>query len=235
MWFVVHDICMADMKVRGSPFPCLLVDKALGYAVIRNPSSSSEVLLVPTTRLSGIEAPQLQAPSSPNYWQAAWRVRRYVETRLGRPLPRSDIGLAINSKYGRTQDQLHIHVDCVKPGVLETLMSIGRSIGPEGADLNVDLSGHRYHAMWIATSELGTQDPFKLVFAGDPKAREDMASETLAVIPMTTSDGVDGFVVLSHQADLAINDKGAGEELLDHSCRVARTAAPAVQQGGPVD
>ena len=233
LWFVVHDICMADMKLRSSPFPCLLVDRDFGYAVIKNPRSSSEVLVVATTKLSGIEAPPLLAPSSPNYWQAAWGARRYVEMRIGRSLPRSDVGFAINSKYGRTQDQLHIHIDCVKPSVLETLTSSERGIGPRWAELSAPLTGRRYRAMWIATDDLTTRDPFKLLFDGDAKAREDMASETLAVIPMTLPDGVDGFVLLSRRADLAVDDKGASEELLDHSCRIAKTAAPAIQQVEP--
>ncbi|XLM23386.1 CDP-diacylglycerol diphosphatase, partial [Chromobacterium piscinae] len=30
----------------------------------------------------------------------------------GEPLPRQAVSLAINSQYGRSQNQLHIHISC---------------------------------------------------------------------------------------------------------------------------
>src|SRR3984893_12466159 len=55
--------------------------------------------------------------NAPNYWEAAWDARRYVEEGARRQLPRDKIGMAINSAASRSQEPLHIHVACIPPKV----------------------------------------------------------------------------------------------------------------------
>jgi CDP-diacylglycerol pyrophosphatase len=88
--------------------------------LLQAPSSAARVIVVPT-RLSGIESPALQSDSVPNYWEAAWRARRFVEQGARRRFLRDQIGMAINSAASRSQDQLHIHVSCVAPVVADFL------------------------------------------------------------------------------------------------------------------
>ena len=80
--------------------------------------STTRVIVVPTTPISGIESPALLRENAPNYWEAAWEARRFVEEGARRQLPRDKIGMAINSAVSRSQDQLHIHVACVAPAVI---------------------------------------------------------------------------------------------------------------------
>src|ERR1700730_11341057 len=75
--------------------------------------------LSPTVRISGIENPALLRENAPNYWEAAWDARRFVEEGARRQLPRDNIGMAINSAASRSLDQLHIHVACIAPKVAE--------------------------------------------------------------------------------------------------------------------
>jgi CDP-diacylglycerol pyrophosphatase len=65
--------------------------------VLRAPSSATHVIVVPTALISGIESPALLRENAPNYWEAAWDARRFVEEGARRPLPRDKIGMAINS------------------------------------------------------------------------------------------------------------------------------------------
>ncbi len=220
LWRVVHDLCMTDMKASGNPAPCAKVDLARGYAVLKDIRGATQLLLIPTTRVSGIEDPQLLAPTSPNYWQAAWEARQLFERRAGRPVPRDEIGLAINSAYGRSQDQLHIHIDCVRPDVLRALRANEPKLRTRWSNLNVDLAGSHYRAMWIDGADLGSRDPFKLLADNDPKARADMGRETLVVVGASSAGGAPGFVLLSARANLATFDQGHGEVLLDHQCEV---------------
>ena len=46
-----------------------------------------------------------------------------MDAALHRTLPRDDIALAINSATARSQNQLHIHVDCLSIPVIEALHS----------------------------------------------------------------------------------------------------------------
>jgi len=217
LWRVVRGLCMTDMKVSGHPAPCLEVNPA-GYALLRDPQAKTEVLLVPMTRLVGIESPELQAPGALNYWQAAWDARRLIEDRVGRRSLREDIGLAVNSAFGRSQDQLHIHVDCVLPEVKAALEMRADEIGASWAPLGFALAGKYYRALRLDGEALGERDPFKLLAQGSPEARADMARQTLAVVGVRSGDGRPGFILLAATGDTPENADGASEALLDHSC-----------------
>ncbi len=223
LWFVVHDVCGVDMKLTGHAAPCTSLGH--GYAILSDPRSA-QLLVIPTRRLTGIESPELLSADAPNYWQAAWDTKALFERRVGRPVPRDDFGLAINSVSGRTQNQLHIHIDCVRPEVAQALADNIAEIGPQWADLNVTLKGRRFRAMLVKGADLGLRDPFKLLAEGDPLAAADMGPETLAVVGVTLPTGVPGFVLLARRANLALDDRGASEGLLDHTCRVLREAQP---------
>ena len=222
LWHLFHGLCLRDMNTSGNPAPCAEVNLAGGYAVIKDVERKTQFLLIPTQRISGIESPVLLAPGSPNYWQAAWTARRWLEKQVGHPLPREDVGLAVNSVFGRTQNQLHIHIDCVQPDVREALRLQGTKIGPHWSKLKVPLQGGHYHVRWIADADLATSDPFKLLYHGDAAARADMGRETLALIGASRPNGSPGFILLSDRA--GSDSAAAGEQLLDHHCAVLSQA-----------
>jgi CDP-diacylglycerol pyrophosphatase len=219
LWHVVHDLCVTDMTASGHAAPCVKVDLAGGYALLHDPEPghSTQFLLTPTRRVAGIESAQLQASGSPNYWQAAWSARGLLERQVGRSLPREAVGLAVNSAASRTQDQLHIHIDCVRPDVAAALKAEAPRIGLHWRALrNPSFPGFR--ARWAPGPELGA-DPFKLLAHADPTARADMQNESLFVMGATRA-GRPGFILVSRH-DVPPADVISAEDLLDHSCRVA--------------
>jgi CDP-diacylglycerol pyrophosphatase len=222
LWRVVHGLCLRDVAISGLPAPCLAVNREQGYAVVPDPRARTEVLLVPTIRIGGIESPEILAPEAVNYWQAAWDARRYVERRAGGSIPRDKIGLAINSAYSRSQNQLHIHVDCVRPDVRRALMDNEAAIGAAWTRLPVPLAGRWYRVRRLAGQDLGQRNPFQLLARGDPTAGRRMPQETLAVIGAIFADGSPGFYLLSGHVDLLQGDTGFAESLLDHGCAVLR-------------
>jgi CDP-diacylglycerol pyrophosphatase len=220
LWRVVHDLCAPDMKLNGIPAPCSAVDLKRGFAVLKDMSGQTQMLVIPTRRILGIEDPRLLEPTSPNYWQAAWDARALFEKRAKRPVPRQDIGLAVNSVYGRSQNQLHIHIDCLRPDVAQALASNQARIEARWAPLGVDLVGRRYQAMRIDGEDLGPHDPFKLLAEGQPDARAAMGRQSLVLVGAAFADGHDGFILLSHPANMILFDNGHGEDLLDHRCGI---------------
>lgn len=224
LWRVVHGLCVRDRRLIGLAAPCAYVDLKRGYAVVNDPEGRTQILLVPTRRLSGIESPELQRADSPNYWQYAWDARTYFERRVGRRVPRDDIGMAINSIYGRSQNQLHIHVDCVRRDVRQTLIARRDEIGDHWRLLGFDLAGIRFHARRVEGADLGPADPFKLLYQADAAARADMALQTLAVIGADFADGRSGFILLSARAKGTEDASNAAENLLDHHCDVLKDA-----------
>ena len=121
LWEIVHGECVPGEVKIGNPKPCDAVDLrhgvSKGYAILKDKVGLAQYLLIPTARITGIESPKVLAPNAANYFSQAWRRRSFFERRLHFRVPREDISLAINSAEGRTQNQLHIHIDCVRPEV----------------------------------------------------------------------------------------------------------------------
>ena len=139
LWFIVHDECVSDQLQNQDPKPCVQVNLRdgieKGFAILKDIRGATQVLLIPTARVPGIESPMILAPDAPNYFADAWEARTYIDEALHRTLPRDDFGLAINSAANRSQDQLHIHVDCIRPDVHEALREREASIGNRWAPL----------------------------------------------------------------------------------------------------
>lgn len=209
LWTIVHDQCVPNQQQHGAPAPCAEVDLQGGYAVLKDLVGVTQFLLIPTARISGIEDPAVLAPDAPDYFAAAWRARTFVEQRAGQPLPRDLISLAINSAAARTQNQLHIHVDCVRTDVREALGRNISAVGSEWTTFPEPLVGQRYEAMVVAGENLDGVDPFRLL-ANDV---HDMGDETLVVVGTHLADGGPGFVLL---ANSAADGGGHGEDLQDH-------------------
>ncbi|MGB6325023.1 MAG: CDP-diacylglycerol diphosphatase [Methylocella sp.] len=222
LWVVVHDICLPAYRAIGVAFPCAEVNIAngldRGFAVLHEPSSATQVIVVPTTRISGIESPALLRENAPNYWEAAWDARRFVAEGAGRRLPRDKIGMAINSAASRSQDQLHIHVGCIAPAVADFLRRHQAEIHGAWSVLSVALLGHRFAAMKIETKSLAHADPFKLLARGLPSSKFSMRSQTLAVIGAKFADGRTGFYLLANDSGASPKNIVSAEALLDDAC-----------------
>ena len=222
LWAVVQDLCLPAYEAIGVAFPCAEVDIASGlsrgFAVLRIPGSAAHVLVVPTTRISGIESPALQSENAPNYWQAAWEARHFLEEGAGRALARDEIGMAVNSASGRSQDQLHIHVACVAPNVAAILRRHQADIRGSWAPLRARLAGDRFWAMRIESENLVHADPFELLARALAPGRFPMAKQTLAVIGATFHDGKPGFYLLTNDPRAAQRDGVSAESLLNDSC-----------------
>ncbi|WP_445165349.1 CDP-diacylglycerol diphosphatase [Mycolicibacterium sp. Dal123E01] len=220
LWTIVHDQCVADLRQHHDPAPCSRVDLSRGedggYAVLKDIVGERQYLLIPTARIAGMESPEVLMPDATNYFAAAWQARSFVEQKAGGTIARDWMSLAINSAVARTQNQLHIHIDCLRADIHEALRSAAGMIGPTWAPLPVPLVGHTYWAMTVGGADLDAY-PFTLLADGLAGARADMGSHTLVVVGSTDAGGRPGFIILADRADA---DTGAGgEELQDHdSC-----------------
>ena len=230
LWRVVHNLCAVDRRVLGLPAPCMAIHLREGWAVVKDTREPTHILLVPTRRVPGIESPLLLQPGAPNYWRDAWKARRYFEHLVGRSVPRGDFALVINSRYGRSQDQLHIHIDCIQPQVAQALKDATSDVGAAWAPLDVTIGGQQFEARRI-DGVSPDRNPFKLLAAGDPDARADMGAYTLAAIPETFSGDTPGFILLARRADFARGDAAVGERLLDHQCAVLHEPVAAAELG----
>jgi CDP-diacylglycerol pyrophosphatase len=222
LWNIVHEKCVPNQQEHSDPKPCVAVDLTSGvehgYAVLKDANGPTQYLLLPTARIVGIEGPALRAPDATNYFAAAWDARRFVEKSLGHDLPVDRVGLAVNSVLARTQNQLHIHIDCIRADVRTTLARLRSSIGASWAPLGEPLNGHPYQAIRVMGPALDGHNPFKLLADGLPGARDSMKTRTLVVVGMLFDGAAPGFVILTDRIDPLHLDFAAGARLEDHAC-----------------
>jgi len=213
LWQVVNGICVRAQEHAGVPFPCQLVDLQKGYAVLG--VGSGHLLVIPTVPIRGIESPELRLPGAANYWEYAWEARG----RLDGPPSRDNVGLAVNSAEARTQDQLHIHLGCIRPDIKAALRRYDPDIRETWSKLPFGVGGHLYRIMRVEAETLAAANPFQLLAKGVPFAGADMASQTIVVVGARFRNGKSGFYLLS---DHSVGSyAAAGEGLLDYTCAVA--------------
>lgn len=224
LWRLIHDGC-ATAAARGTepPAPCVEVTRPAGgnggYVVFKDRNGRYQYLVLPLARITGIESPALLAPAAPNWFADAWTARLYVEAALHHPQPRDVLSLVVNSARGRTQNQLHIHVDCVRPDVHAALERLLPTLDDAWRAVTLPPNGHRYQARWLGGRTL-TENPFKLLAAALP-AGDRMARHSLAVVGAYASTGAPGFILLSGRVDPARHDRGNADALQDIPCALA--------------
>ena len=202
-WLAAHEAGPCERLVL--PDPTGMRD---GYAVLHDRKGGAHFLLIPTRTLTGIESPELLAPDAPNYFDAAWSARAELERTIGHALGRDAIGMAVNAHHARSQDQLHIHVECLQPWVRAALAKQAPRLSANWTAVALD--GWDLLGIRVRGARLDGANPFELLAARLPGAKGDMGRYSLLVAGIALADGP-GFAVLA--------GTGPGtERLLDATC-----------------
>lgn len=217
LWNIVHGNCIPAQAARRGPGECRVVDLEGRYAILKDMRGASHYLLLPTEPIPGIESPAILRADAPRYWQAAWRARRYVEESIGRQIPRDDLGLSINSARRRSQNQLHIHIDCVRPEIRAALKSQEGTITDDWSRGSIVISDHSYFVRKIRAPDLLSADPFQLLALRLKDPKHDMGEHSLSVIGATFADHSEGFYLLD---SVYAANGAASDDVLDRSCNV---------------
>ncbi len=201
LWILVNAGC----NQGWAPVPSLHCYREHGDAVLKDRCGATHYLLIPTARRTGVESGELLRDDEPDYFVDAWAARERVVAASGRSDVRADeLGLAINSRWARSQGQLHIHIDFVRPEVRD---AIGRWQRQGASSPTIELVGHSYRIVHVEA--LQRPSPFqRAASAADTLQQREM--NTIAVV----GDSVTGFYVLFGRADPMGQDRGHGEEIL---------------------
>jgi CDP-diacylglycerol pyrophosphatase len=190
-----------------------------GFALLKDLVGVAQMLAIPTRQLSGIEDPALLAPDAAPYFADAWAGRVRVEARLGQSLPREAVAVAVNSMVSRSQDELHLHIDCADKDVAAALEAYSPSLDDQWRPMTVALKGRHYWARRLDSADLTDASPFRLLADGIAGARQEMGLWSLAAVGAEFS-GRPGFILLADHAELTAG--GHAEDLQDHTCQIAR-------------
>jgi CDP-diacylglycerol pyrophosphatase len=206
---IVQEQCLVHWVQQHDPTPCERVEA--GYAVLADRKGGAHFLLIPTKVLAGIESAELLNADTPNYFSAAWQARDRVAAVVGHRVSRDAVGLAVNPPRARSQDQLHIHIECLRPDVFMSLHEAAEAIKYTWS--TVRIGGAHYDALRIMGEDLDGTNPFELLAKHIPPADHVMGDYTLVLAGMQFSTGP-GFILLASAGP-------AGELLLDSTCAIA--------------
>jgi CDP-diacylglycerol pyrophosphatase len=214
---IVQTQCMENWAQHHLAAPCeriFLPDLKTGrsgYAVLADRKGGAHYLLVPTQTMAGTDSSELLDPDTPNYFAEAWHARDLLKNFVGHDVPRTDVGLAVNTAHARTQDQFHVHIECLRQDVAESLRLGAEQATDRWAPMIV--AGSTYQAMKIMGEGLDGANPFELVAALKPDIRHHMGDYTVVVAGAQFKGGP-GFILLTGTGP-------TGELLLDSSCSIA--------------
>lgn len=208
LWEIVHNQCV-PAAAKGDPLPAPCLHVGPRATAIKDRHGAEQVLVIPNDRITGIEDPALLAPDAPDIFAAAWAERTLLRAYLPSVPQGEGLALTVNSAQERSQDQFHVHVDCVKADVAQALAGFT----PEAVwtPMPTALAGHTYFAR--AVPDL-TTSPIRLL-AELPGAAAEMGEWTLAAVPQGGR-----FILLAGRH----GGPGGGhaEDIQDNECALAR-------------
>jgi CDP-diacylglycerol pyrophosphatase len=214
---IVQTQCVLGWKQHHNPAPCDRVSlydpnaSDVGYAVLQDPAGGAHYLLVPTQTMAGLDSSELLDRDAPNYFAEAWRAHDLLGKSIGHTVPRTDIGLVVNTERTRAYDQFHIHIECLRQDVADALRADSSRItdtwGPQM------VGGTTFQAMRIASDSLEGANLYESLAALKPGVAQRLRDYTLIAVGAQFVSGP-GFIILAGTGP-------TGEILLDSTCEVA--------------
>lgn len=223
---IVQQCIRNQRQSNDPPIPCIAVNLTeperagrdqqptkSGDVLLKDTRGLAQLLLLPTGKVSGIEEESLSDMQATNYFSDAWRDRRYLQELAAHSLKSDDVVLAVNPKVlangcaGRSQNQLHIHIDCVNEEAKKELEKTKASINNSWSRKTISVLGHEYYARRSMGEEL-SENPFRLLKELRATQDGDLGRWTMAVVGDVFDDRP-GFIILA-------GTDSEAEDLQDH-------------------
>lgn len=214
LWQIISEKCVPNMAKSGNPAPCQQVNTAQGYVTLKDLNGPLQYLLMPIEKITGMESPIILEPTTPNLFAVAWQQRGLLAKKRGEPIADSALSLAINAQYGRSQNQLHIHISCLRPDVRQQLDNLTTRLNDQWQ--SATLQKHHYLIRTLSTAELAQQSAFIRLAEEVPNARMEMGKYGLALAELP--DG--RLALLALERNWLKLNSGSAEELQDHNCKI---------------
>jgi len=213
LWNIVSRQCVPHLQTNHDPKPCYQVNLRQGYALLKDKVGIAQYLLIPTAKVSGIESPLLLQAQTPNYFWLAWSALPLLSQTLAKPVPNTLLSLAINAKWGRSQNQLHIHMSCLRADIAEQLAEKRATLTDQWQQYS--LLHHKYWIRTLTLEQLHSESLFQRIAVELPDITIGKGEAGVAVSML--ADG--RVVVMVLKTNWLKGVLGSAEELQDHQCR----------------
>ncbi|TNV19109.1 CDP-diacylglycerol diphosphatase [Buttiauxella sp. B2] len=218
LWRIVSQQCIPHQRDNQNPEPCAKVDLQSGFVLLKDIHGPLQYLLLPTAKMKGMESPELLQAKTANFLWLAWQQRNFMSLHRGTQVPDDVISLTINSTTGRTQNQLHIHISCLRKDVRGQLNQYANTLNDEWQDFPVSLAGNKYIARKISEADFVQRGPFIMLATQVPQASEHMGRYSLAMAKLADGE----WVVLATERNLLRLNLASAEHLQDHDCELLK-------------
>jgi CDP-diacylglycerol pyrophosphatase len=226
LWLVIRT-CVANHALTGAAFPCLTVNvssgEQRGYVILRAPFGTPDLILAPTRKTVGVEDPSLQSLGAANYFEDAWNARAFLWNGGKRPLAPDNVALAVNSRFSRSQDQLHIHIGCLAPDVKQALQTLAPKLPEDrwvrigsAMSLGKTLLGLGLWGRRVEKETLAGVNPFRLAAEVRSNETESRSQLMIVVAGVQLAKARGGFVLLASYDNPS--HAFSAETFLDPSC-----------------
>ncbi len=206
LWRIVHDQCAVNPTATS---PCVVYAPRDGYGLIKDRNGFEQYLLIATDRISGIEDPVLYEPAHAGLLAAAWNLQAWPARKIGHAIPADQYSIAINSSHRRSQDQLHIHLDCVTVGVHEALAR--EHPGATWAPLGQTLADAHWVAMAVDSLDASQAPLAWLKMLPESMVLADVSLLVVGAPPVVAANG--NYWLLA-------STETSSETLQDHLCAI---------------
>jgi CDP-diacylglycerol pyrophosphatase len=221
LWYFVNQKCVPNFKVNNNSAPCdkveLKNDGVSGHVVFKDKNGPLQYLLMPTEKITGIEDPKILDQNTLNYFAIAWKERDFMAKKYNAPIDDSIISLTINSSLGRSQNQLHVHISCIRPDIAQTLSNHLDSLTENWSLIPGGLMGHHYFFKSLELRDLMSENSF-LILQEIPEAKNNIGEFGMGLVVIKDLNGAIKYILLADQALPAEGDYGSVEEIQDHTC-----------------
>ncbi|MEQ1722788.1 MAG: CDP-diacylglycerol diphosphatase [Pseudobdellovibrio sp.] len=221
LWNIVSQKCVPKHLQNVLPEPCdevsFVKGAENGYVVLKDLNGPLQYLLMPTAKITGVESPELLKTNSPNYFYESWVARSYMVKKYGAAIDDEEISLAINSQQGRSQNQLHVHISCIRPDVKKIIQDHSTKITEKWTHLPVKILGHDYKVIKITAADLKSKNIFDLVAKDIPDGEQNLSKYGIGLMALKNKKNSYDYVLLTSRAELPFN-RGSVEEIQDHLC-----------------
>ncbi|MDR0806768.1 MAG: CDP-diacylglycerol diphosphatase [Enterobacteriaceae bacterium] len=234
LWNIISQQCISQQQLNQIQIiPCLnselSSDASRGFVIFKDRKGPLHFLLIPTERIKGVEDKRLLNPDTPDYFMTAWDYRSYLSKQSGKRIPRDVVSLAINSAWGRSQDQLHIHVSCVKPEIKAQLESQLDKFSEKWTPVPYGINNHNYIARTLTEEQFQQMSLIRRVAAELPDAAKNMGEYGIALVAYNKKDfknktSVPMYLMLVNKVDLLGLNLGYAEEIQDYQCDLVKTS-----------
>lgn len=218
LWRIVSEQCLRSQLEQQTPGACLKVDLAERYVLFKDAKGPYHDLLMPTFPVAGLESPELGDSATPDFFLYAWSERGRLSEEANFPIRDQYLSLAVNSRYGRSQDHLHIHMACLRPEVYDLLAREASSISFDWTVLSEKIQGRRYLARRLPGDALARENPIGIL---NRHLQANGAAPGDFGLALTLLDDGD-FVLLATGMNLLTLDLGSAEAIQDFTCAVAQ-------------